>query len=874
MAEASMPTVRMFQVSPDVPPPLAPLMELARNLWWVWHPDAVELFRRLDRKLWEDVYHNPVKMLGLISQDRLAKFAHDEGYLAHLKRIHDAFKLHLSEEGWFQQAHKEAEGGPSLTSSVVATAGSKTNKRLVAYFSAEFGLHESLPIYSGGLGILAGDHLKSSSEIGLPLVGVGLLYRNGYFQQYLSADGWQQEAYPELDFYNLPIEELLYPDGSAVRVQVEMPENPVHCKVWKAQVGRIPLYLLDTNLSDNAPADRDITSRLYGGGTEMRIKQEIVLGIGGVRALEAMNITPSVFHMNEGHSAFLALERIRVLLKNSLLTFDQARQMIMGSCVFTTHTPVPAGIDHFHPDLVLRYFRNYVGGLKLNDEGFLALGREDVTDRKQGFSMAVLAIRLSDFYNGVSELHGDVSRKMWHNLWPAVPPPEVPIKHVTNGIHVRTWLSADISFTLDRYLGDAWMNKPTDQTVWSNVDAIPDEELWRAHERSRERLVSWTRKTLREQFARRGGTYDDVAIADEVLDPEALTIGFARRFATYKRGALLLRDPARLKKLMEDTKRPIQFIFAGKAHPADNEGKELIKAIVNFARDLSVRRRFVFLENYDMSVARYMVQGVDVWLNTPRRPYEASGTSGMKAAANGVLNCSILDGWWVEGYAPDVGWAIGQGEMYGDPNYQDQLEGQALYDLLEKQIVPLFYARTVDNLPREWVGRMKACMRKLAPVFNTNRMVREYAEKFYIPAKQRGEILAADGLARSIALATAKDGLRGKWGGIKIVAIQGSGNGHFKVGQSMQVDAMLDLPGIAPNEVTVQLYCGPISATGEIERPEVLNMNHVKEIAPGRHLFVGEVKCSTSGRHGYAVRILPGLPDQATPFEPGLISWN
>jgi starch phosphorylase len=878
MADVSVPTIRMFQVSPDVPPALMPLMELARNLWWVWHPDAVELFRRLDRKLWEDVYHNPVKMLGLISQDRLAKFATDEGYLAHLKRVHDAFKAHMGEEGWFHQAHRDTENSAAATDSsgapsVVVSTGAKIT-RLAAYFSAEFGLHESLPIYSGGLGILAGDHLKSSSEIGLPLVGVGLLYRNGYFQQYLTADGWQQEAYPELDFYNLPIEELLNPDGSAVRVQVQMPENPVHCKVWKAQVGRVPLYLLDTNLSDNAPADREITSRLYGGGTEMRIKQEIVLGIGGVRALDALNILPSVFHMNEGHSAFLALERIRVLLKNSPLSFDQARQMVMGSNVFTTHTPVPAGIDHFHPDLVVRYFRDYVPGLKLDDEGFLALGREDVNDRKQGFSMAVLAIRLSDFYNGVSELHGDVSRRMWHNLWPAVPAPEVPIKHITNGIHVRTWLSSDMSYMLDRYLGDAWMNKPTDQTAWANVDVIPDEELWRAHERSRERLVSWTRKTLREQLSRRGGTYDDVAIADEVLDPEALTIGFARRFATYKRGALLLRDPARLRRLVEDTKRPIQFIFAGKAHPADNEGKELIKAIVNFARDVTLRRKFVFLENYDMNVARYMVQGVDVWLNTPRRPYEASGTSGMKAAANGVLNCSILDGWWVEGYEPDVGWAIGRGEIYGDANYQDQLESVALYDLLEKQIVPLFYQRTVDNLPREWVSRMKACMRKLAPVFNTNRMVREYAEKFYIPAKRRGEMLAGDGLSHAIALASAKDSLRSKWKGIKVVAIQSSGNGHYKVGQNMKVDAMLDLPGIDPADVNVQLYCGPISAGGEIEKPSVLNMAHVKEIAPGRHMFVGEVQCATSGRQGFAVRIVPGLEDQATPFEPGLISWN
>jgi len=860
MADFSTPTIRTFQVSPDVPEPLRPLLELSRNLWWVWNPDAVELFRRLDRQLFEDLYHNPVKMLGVISQTRLAAAASDDGYRAHMNRVYASFKQHLDQRGWFEQAHGNADPA--------------TPKTLIAYFSAEFGLHESLPVYSGGLGVLAGDHLKSASELGMPLIGVGLLYRNGYFQQYLTADGWQQEAYPELDFYNLPIEPLYYTDGSPIQIRVDMPDNAVFCKVWKASVGRIPLYLLDTNLQENSPADRDITSRLYGGGTDLRIRQEIVLGIGGVRALEAVGHKPTVFHMNEGHSAFLALERVRMILAQSPITFDEARQQVMATNVFTTHTPVPAGIDTFSPDLMVKFFRSYIPGLKLDEEGFLALGREDVTNRKQGFSMAVLAIRLADSINGVSALHGDVSRKMWHNVWPQVPPDEVPIKHITNGIHVRSWLSPDMADILERYLSSKWDSDPTDAGVWNDVTQIPDEELWRAHERCRERMVSWTRGILKDQLTRRGAAFDELQTADEVLDPEALTIGFARRFATYKRGALLMRDPDRLKRLIDDTKHPIQFVFAGKAHPADHEGKELIKTIVNFARNPAVRRRIVFIENYDISIARHLVRGVDVWLNTPRRGMEASGTSGMKAAANGVLNCSVLDGWWVEGYEPDLGWAIGRGESYTDPNYQDDLESRALYDLLEKQIVPLFYKRTIDNIPREWIGRMKNCMRKLGPVFNTNRMVKDYAEKFYIPADARGRLLGAEGLARAIKLAKAKDHLRQKWAGIKIVGVHTSGNGHYKVGESMQVEALIDMPDIDPAEISVQVYCGPISATGHIDAPAPVAMTHTRTLAANRHLYSGQIDCRSSGRHGFAIRILPGGPDLATSFEPGLILWN
>lgn len=863
MSDGFAPTIRTFQVFPDIPPALEPLMEMANNFWWMWNPDAVELFRRLDRRLWEDVNHNPRKFLGTIPQARLAEAAEDDGYLAHLKRVYAAFKQHMTEPGWYDKTH-----------------GSK-GKLLAAYFSAEFGIHESMQVYSGGLGVLAGDHLKSASELGLPLVGVGLLYRNGYFQQYLSSDGWQQESYPELDFYNLPLEVMRYTDGSPVQVRVDLPDNPVFARVWRCMVGRVPLYLLDTNLPDNSPADREITSRLYGGGSEMRIKQELILGIGGVRAMEAINVKPNVWHMNEGHAAFLALERTRVLLEQYPdLTFDQARQQVMATSVFTTHTPVPAGIDMFPPEMMVKYFKNYWPSLKLDEEGFLALGREDVHNKKQGFSMAVLAIRLADNYNGVSELHGAVSRRMWHNIWPRVPQHEVPIRHVTNGVHTRTWLSSDISELFERYFGEGWLADPTDATVWQSIDQVPDEELWRAHERCREKLVAWTRKRLRAQLERRNAPPDELKAADEVLDPEALTIGFARRFATYKRGALLLREPERLKKLLDDARYPIQFVFAGKAHPADNEGKELIRSIVQFARQPQYRRKFVFIENYDMAVARQLVQGVDVWLNTPRRPHEASGTSGMKAAANGILNCSILDGWWVEGHALDarVGWAIGRGEEIGhgytDANHQDTVESQLLFELLEREVAPLFYERGADNVPRAWIARMKATLRTLGPVFNTNRMVRDYAEKFYTPAMIRGVELARDNLKGAVALARHKARLREVWDRIRVIGVHTSGNGHYKVGERMQVEALLEVPELEPENLAVQLYAGHINSTGEIENPQVLNMTYTRQMAPGRHLFTGTIECQTSGRQGFAVRILPGFKDMASPFEPGLITWN
>ncbi len=859
MPYSVIPSLKIFQVTPDIPEVLKPLAEMATNLWWTWNYDAAELFRRLDRTLWDKYNHNPVKMLGRLTQEQLNDVAGDAGYIAQLERVYESFKAQFATPGWFGAAH------------------AKDADTRIAYFSAEFGLHESLPIYSGGLGVLAGDHLKSASELCLPLTGVGLLYRQGYFQQYLSGDGWQQEAYPELDFHSMAVEMQKHTDGTPVQVRVDMPENPVFIRVWKVAVGRIPLYLLDTNLDENSPSDREITARLYGGGTEMRIRQEIILGIGGVRALEALGIKPTVFHMNEGHSAFLALERIRALLADpahSNLSFDEVRQAVMAGNVFTTHTPVPAGIDMFPPDMVTKYFKNFYPSLKLDEEGFLALGREDVTNKKQGFSMAVLAIRLADGANAVSQLHGEVSRAMWKSIWPGVPEPEVPIIHVTNGIHVRSWMSPDIAQTLDRYLGDAWMNDPTNTEAWQDIDTIPDEELWRAHERCRERLVVHTRVALRKQLANRGGTFDELAVADSVLDPDALTIGFARRFATYKRGALILRDRERLKRLIAQTNKPIQFVFAGKAHPADQGGKDLIRQIVDFARDPAVRRRFVFLENYDIGVARQLVQGVDVWLNTPRRPHEASGTSGMKAAANGVLNCSVLDGWWVEGYDPNVGWAIGRGEEYQDGEYQDHVESQSLYDILEHQMVPTFYDRGADNMPREWIRRMKACLRKLAPMFNTNRMVAQYANNLYTPANTRSQALNTSDLKTALDLAHSKDRLRHAWGGVKVVAINCDTQGPHKVGETIFVESIVELGELKPADIRAQLLSGLLTTERSIENPSMKEMTHVREVAPGRHLFKGAISCDRSGRYGFAIRIIPGIANLGHPFEPGLIRWN
>ncbi len=856
MLSPNLARIRSFEVVPSLPEPLKPLLGVANNLWWSWHPEAVQLFKRVDRDLWEQSNHNPVQMLGHCPQNRLDQLATDDGFLTSMQRVLANLKRHLERKPW------------------LIRHGKQLGDFTIAYFCAEFGLTECLQIYSGGLGCLAGDHLKSASELGLPLVGVGLLYRHGYFQQYLNADGWQQEYYPDLDFANLPVSPVHNNQGRQVTVSVQMPGRDVHIALWKVRVGVIDLFLLDTNLPDNDPADRAITGHLYGGDMEMRIKQEIVLGIGGIRGLEAIGIRPDICHMNEGHSAFLALERIRRLIEQHDLSFDEVRPQAAASHVFTTHTPVAAGIDRFPPEMIQRYFKHYHDSLRLDIEGLLALGRENVLAKNEFFSMAVLAIRTATWANGVSALHGHVSRGMWQGIWPGVPQAEVPIDHVTNGVHARSWMSRDLINLLDGYLGQRWQEDPTDQSGWDAINEVPDEELWRIHESCRHRLVIWTRRQLRQNLLARGTEPAQVAAASEALDANALTIGFARRFATYKRGNLLLRDPERLIRMLDHADRPVQFIVAGKAHPADMAGKELIRQIIHFAREHEMHRRIVFVENYDINVARYLVQGCDVWLNTPRRGMEASGTSGMKAALNGVLNCSILDGWWDEAYRADLGWAVGRGETYSNPDTQDEIESETLYDLLEKHIIATFYDRDQHGIPRRWVARMKRCISTLAPSFNTNRMVQDYAEKLYLPALQRARQLEANNLEKSVMLAHQKERLRAAWGGLRIDNVEVDTASTLGVGDELKLAIDVHLGPLQPDEVCVQVYFGKLDNDGRITDGQPTNVMHDRDLGNGRHRFVGSIVTQVSGRHGFALRVTPGGEIFDHDIEPGLIFWD
>ena len=849
--------IRAFTIVPSLPAELEPLRELAYNLRWAWSHETIELFRRLDSDLWETTHHNPVLMLGLIDQGQLATAATDVGFLAHLDRVSQDLTAYVtSESDWFRRVHGVADGP------------------LFAYFSAEFGLTECLSIFAGGLGVLAGDHLKSASDLGVPLVGVGLLYQQGYLRQYLNEAGWQQEIYEDNDFHNLPLTQERHPAGTPLSVEVGYPGRNVTAQVWRVQVGRACLCLLDTNIPANRPEDRDITYQLYGGDLEMRIKQEIMLGIGGYRALEALGLEPTVYHINEGHAAFLALERVRRLMETHSLSFAEAREAVLAGTVFTTHTPVAAGHDYFPPDLMDRYFASYARSLGLSFDDFLALGRQNPDDRSESFCMTVLALRMAGRSNGVARLHGQVSRRMWQGLWPGVPEEEVPIVHITNGVHFQSWISRDMKELYDRYVGPRWREEPADQSVWLRAERIAAEELWRTHERRRERLVAFARRRLRFQLERRGASQTQIEAADEVLDPEALTIGFARRFAPYKRATLLLRDPERLARILNDPDRPVQVIYAGKAHPRNDPGKELLRQIVDLARQERFRRRIVFLEDYDMSVARYLVQGADVWLNTPLRPREASGTSGMKATANAVLNLSILDGWWDEAYQPEVGWAIGRGETYDDREYQDQVEAEALYDLLERDVVPLFYDRGVNGLPRRWIARMKDSIGNLCYFFNTHRMVQEYTERFYLPGAERYERITADDMVRAKALAAWKTRVQENWPQVRVEGVEAEPFTELQVGDKFQARARVYLGALTPDDLRVELYLGRVDPAGDLVGAEATPMKPIEEGKAGSYLFeTSEVVCSASGRHGYTVRVLPNHPDLAKSFLPGLIAW-
>lgn len=861
--------IRTFSVAPSLPEPIARLQELAYNLYWSWNADARSLFIRLDRRLWEQSDHNPVRMLTLVGRRRLEEAAADEGFLAQYRQVCEAFDAYLQNRTtYFAQAHgRWAQEQP-----------------LVAYFSAEFGLTECVPMYSGGLGNLAGDHLKSASDLGVPIVGVSLLYHQGYFRQSLNAEGWQQEAFPDYDIYTMPLHMVRRPDGQPLTVEATLPGRQLAAYVWRVQVGRLQLYLLDANTPANTPEDRSLTDRLYGGDLEMRIRQEILLGMGGVRALEAMGIRPGVYHMNEGHSAFLSLERIRRLMDQHDLTFAEAREAATAGQVFTTHTPVPAGHDYFPPDMVERYFGDFYRSMKLTREQFLALGRQNPANDQEAFCMTILALKTAAYSNGVSRLHGAVARRMWQGIWPSVPERELPIQSVTNGVHLLSWISDDMAALYDRYLGPRWRTEPDNPVVWEPVREIPPEELWRTHERRRERLVAFARRRVREQLTARGALPAEIAEAEQALEPGTLTIGFARRFATYKRATLLLQDPERLVRLLSDAERPVQIIVAGKAHPRDDAGKEMIRSIVQFARRPEVRRRVVFLEDYDIAVARYMVQGCDVWLNTPRRPEEASGTSGMKAAVNGALNVSVLDGWWNEAYSPEVGWAVGPGGetaegeypeyVRRDPSAVDRFDAQALFDVLEREVVPLFYDRGSDGLPRGWVARMQRSVAAIAPHFNTHRMVKEYAERFYVPAAARAEQLAADKWGRARALAEWKQVAAHNWPSVRIEEVQSTATDPVPLGQVITIRATVSLGGLRPEDVAAEVLVGRVNPRGALADYRIWPMKAARPLPGGRFLFEAlDVAVEGSGLQGFQVRLRPLNPDLAGPHETGLIRW-
>lgn len=845
-----------FQVSPALPIKLASLRELAFNVWWCWNPVATDLFRRVDEELWEQTNHNPVHILGTVSQKQLASLAKDEAFLSHMEAAHRKYTEYLdATDTWYARTFGHASG-PRY-----------------AYFSMEYGLTESIRTYSGGLGVLSGDHLKSASDLGLPLIGVGLLYHKGYFRQYLNPDGWQQEHYPGNDYHNLPIRPVMRGDGTQLTIPMEMFGDNVRVVVWKISVGRISLYLLDANLPDNPEEYRQVTGQLYGGDREMRVRQEIILGIGGYRALAEMGFDPPVCHMNEGHSAFLALERIRHLMDRSGIGFEEARVACSAGNIFTTHTPVPAGFDLFSRELIEKYFAGYLRRFGIDTARMLELGRESGADEAAPLNMAYFAMRNATYINAVSVLHSEVTREMISPGFKDIPLDEVPVTPITNGIHMRSWISHDMSELFRRYLGPEWYDSMADPEMWKRIDRIPDTELWRTHERRRERLVAYARKRLAVQIQRRNGSLEEVRDAGEVLDPRALTIGFARRFATYKRATLLLSNPERFARILQDFKGPVQIIFAGKAHPADQQGKEYIKEIIHFARRHGMRERMVFIEDYDLAVSHYLTGGVDLWLNTPRRPLEASGTSGMKVLPNGGLNCSVLDGWWPEAYTPEVGWSIGAGEKYADNRTQDEIESSALYDLLEKEIIPAFYDRGRDGLPRRWIQMMKASMRTLCHVFNTDRMVQQYTNLFYAPAVSYYHDLIDNQYAGAKEFTAWQNRVRQAWSGVRVDSVEAADTGNLMVGQEIPVKAVLNLGSLTPEDVHVEVYGGRLSSEHEFVQGTVSKMNANGPLDGGRYAYEGLYECEKVGKHGLTVRVMPHHRYCVRPHSLALIKW-
>ena len=851
-------------VNPQLPKRIEKLSKISNNLWWSWNTEFLRLFRKIDNDLWEKCGKNPVKFLKQVSQDRLEAVSKDLIFLHEYDKCVENFEDYMnSKDTWFANKYPDNKDD------------------LIAYFSAEYGLDETIPIYSGGLGILSGDHLKSASDLGIPLVAVGLLYKNGYFHQKINGNGEQETEYHDIDLHDLPINPVKNENGDDLIIYLKFPKRRIYLKVWQINVGRVKLYLLDSDIEKNNPEDRDVTLRLYGGDQEMRIRQEIVLGMGGVNLLtRALKLEPTVYHMNEGHSSFLILELIKNVIKEKQVSFDVARDIVSSQTVFTTHTPVPAGNDIFPISLVEKYFKDFWPRLTISREEFLKLGMKPCKELENGFNMGILALKVAGKKNGVSKLHGAVSRELFADVWPEIAANESPIDYVTNGIHTCSWLAPSLKQLYNKYLIPYWQDKIQYDYVWEKVRNIPDDKLWNVHQARKEKLLSIVKNNVTERLRRSGYNYEDINAITSKINPNALTIGFARRFATYKRATLIFKDLERITQILNNADRPVQLIFAGKAHPADKQGQDLIKFIHDVSMMPQFKGKIFLLENYNIAMSRYLISGVDVWLNNPRRPMEASGTSGQKASVNGVVNFSVLDGWWAEGYNQKNGWRIGFNSDYESYEAQDVTDSQNIYETLEQKIIPAYYNKDKNGISKEWMDYMKESIVSTGGKYSTSRMLSDYTSKFYIPLCNLHNKYYKD-LSDVTQFNTWKTDMYRNWKDIKITQKEDNLNNiSIDAGNCISVKCQVELPNIKPEFVSVECYYGKILENGVVEDISIIPMQQVKSKSKNvetenSKIFEYETKIElkTGGNYGYTFRVMPKNDMLLDSANMNLVKW-
>lgn len=843
-------------VNPQLPKRIEKLSEISNNLWWSWNTEFLRLFQKIDKDLWEESEKNPVKFLKRVSQEKLDNASKNAMFLKEYDKLVDNFENYMkSKNTWFSNKYPENKND------------------LIAYFSAEYGLDQTIPIYSGGLGILSGDHLKSASDLGIPLVAVGLLYKNGYFHQKINGYGGQETEYNNIDLYDLPINAVKDQNGEDLIIYVKFPKRRLYLKVWQINVGRVKLYLLDSDIEKNNEEDRDVTLRLYGGDQEMRIRQEIVLGMAGVNLLRTLGLKPTVYHMNEGHSAFLTLEIIKNTIKEKQVSFDVAKDIASSKTVFTTHTPVPAGNDIFPLDLVEKYFKDFWPRLGISKEEFLKLGMKPTQDLEPGFNMGILALKIAGKKNGVSKLHGAVSRELFGEVWPEIAANESPITYVTNGIHTCSWLSPRLKELYNKYLIPYWQDNIHLDKTWEKVKDIPDQELWEAHMQRKEKLLNLVKDSTVNRLRRSGYSYEEINDIVSKINPNALTIGFARRFATYKRATLIFRDLERITQILNNQERPVQIIFAGKAHPADKEGQDLIKYIHEVSMMPQFKGKIFLLENYNIAMSRYLVSGVDVWLNNPRRPMEASGTSGQKASVNGVINFSVLDGWWAEGYNQYNGWTIGTNAEFDSYEAQDNADSESLYRTLESKIVPMYYNKDKDGISSKWIETMKNSIISTGGKYSTARMLVDYTNNLYIPLCNLTKTYYED-IDNVAAFNMWKKDIASNWKDIKITQVNNLDNITIDAGNNIEVRCEVELPNIKQENIDVEVYYGKILDNGIVENVSIIPMKLEKQDEETRkYYYVAKIELTTGGNYGYTFRVMPKHEMILEPTNLNLVKW-